>query len=245
MAEQMRPHFLLQGQHAVFILKDGTQLTAGLRLSPRARRARLVLTAGGQLRLTLPSHALPLAETFVSNMLSWLEKTYRRRFPEPQHPALPAAVDIPLLPAKFAVRHAGTADEGRRAASLAPCGRLTGAPPLLLSDGARRPALLEREHELLLYADMTEEGLRAAARLLRRWGRHAADALLPPPAASSGRGHGRFRGKRALPGSAHALGQLPPSPRATGRRRPESRAYQPQLARGPASGGAGTASLSA
>lgn len=180
MAEQMRPHFLLQGQHAVFILKDGTQLTAGLRLSPRARRARLVLTAGGQLRLTLPSHALPLAETFVSNMLSWLEKTYRRRFPEPQHPALPAAVDIPLLPAKFAVRHAGTADEGRRAASLAPCGRLTGAPPLLLSDGARRPALLEREHELLLYADMTEEGLRAAARLLRRWGRHAADALLPP-----------------------------------------------------------------
>lgn len=180
MPDKTSSRLFLQGQQAVFILKDGTKLTAVPRVSPRARRVRLVLTPAGRLRLTLPPHALATADEILSNMLPWLEKTWQRFRLEQLPPALPPGIALPLLPAKFAVRHAGTTDEGRRAASFAPRGRLTGAAPLFLRDGNRRMLLLEREHELLLYGDLSETGLPAAAMLLRRWARNAADALLPP-----------------------------------------------------------------
>lgn len=180
MSAAPRHTLLLTGQHAVFILEDGTRLTAELRVSARARRARLALTPEGALRLTLPPMTRAAAEEVVRNMLPWLEKAWRRHCLRRPLPVLPTQIALPLLAANFAVRHAGTLAEGRRAASLAPCGRLTGAGPLLSGDGSRRLLLLERERELLLYGGGGEDSLPAAAALLRRWGRHAADVLLPP-----------------------------------------------------------------
>lgn len=168
------------GQHAVFILEDGTRLTASVRVSPRARRLRLVLTPEGALRLTLPPGETANVEDVLRNMLPWLEKAWRRHCLRRPVPVLPTQIFLPLLAANFAVRHAGTLAEGRKAASLAPRGRLTGADPLLLGAGPRRLLLLEREQELLFYGDVGEADLPAAAALLRRWGRHAADVLLPP-----------------------------------------------------------------
>lgn len=179
MSATPRHTLFLTEQHAVFILEDGTRLTAELRVSSRARRVRLVLTPEGALRLTLPPGMASAAEDVLRNMLPWLEKAWRRHCLRRPLPVLPTSVALPLLAANFAVRHAGTLAGGRRAASLAPRGRLTGAGPLL-SDGPKRLLLLERESELLLYGDAGEDFLPAAAALLRRWGRHAADVLLPP-----------------------------------------------------------------
>lgn len=180
MSAAPRHTLVLTGQHAVFILEDGTRLTAELRVSSRARRLRLALTPEGSLRLTLPPGMTAAAEDVLRNMLPWLEKAWRRHCLRRPLPALPTHISLPLLAANFAVRHAGTLAEGRKAASLAPRGRLTGTGPLLLCADARRMLLLERESDLLLYGDAGETSLPAAAALLRRWGRHAADLLLPP-----------------------------------------------------------------
>ena len=180
MSAAPRHTLYLTGQHAVFILEDGTRLTATVRVSPRARRLRLVLTPEGTLRLTLPPGETANVEGVLRNMLPWLEKAWRRHCLRRPLPVLPGHIALPLLAANFAVRHAGTLAEGRRAASLAPRGRLTGALPLLSGAGPRRLLLLERENELLLYGDGEEVPLPVAAALLRRWGRHAADVLLPP-----------------------------------------------------------------
>lgn len=180
MSAAPRHTVLFTGQHAVFILEDGTRLTAEPRVSPRARRVRLVLTPEGALRLTLPPGTGAAAEDILCNMLPWLEKAWKRHCLRRPLPVLPTRIALPLLPANFAVRHAGTLAEGRRAASLAPRGRLTGAVPLLSGEGPWRLLLLERESELLFYGERGEDSLPAAAALLRRWGRHAADVLLPP-----------------------------------------------------------------
>ena len=178
MPETSCSRLCIQGQHVVFLLKDGTRLTAGLRLSPRARRVRLTLTPEGELRLSLPPHALATAEEVLRNMLPWLEKAWQRHCLRQPRPELPASVALPLLPANFAVRHAGTFAEGRKAASLATCARPGAAP--LLHGGMPRLLLLERGNELLLYGVRSEESLPAAAALLRRWARRAAEMLLPP-----------------------------------------------------------------
>ena len=180
MSAASRHTCFITAQHAVFILEDGTRLTAELRVSARARRLRLVLTPEGSLRLTLPPGMTAAAEDILRNMLPWLEKAWKRHCLRRPLPVLPTSIALPLLAANFAVRHAGTLSEGRRAASLAPRGRLTGAGPLLSGDGPRRLLLLERENELLFYGDGGDDFLPAAAALLRRWGRHAADMLLPP-----------------------------------------------------------------
>ena len=175
MPETSIPNVFLQKQHAVFILEDGTRLTARLRISPRARRLRLALPADGPPRLSLPPEALPEAEKTLRNMLPWLEKAWKRRCLLQPRPELPAAVVIPLLPAKFAVRHAGNAARGRLAASLAPRGATA-----LRHDGPGRLLLLENGGELLFYGDAPAARLPAAAALLRRWGRLTAERLLPP-----------------------------------------------------------------
>lgn len=180
MSAAPRHTFFLQGQQAVFILEDGTRLAAELRVSSRARRLRLALTPEGALRLSLPPGTLAVAEDILRNMLPWLENAWKRHCLRRPLPVLPAHIALPLLPANFAVRHAGTLAEGRKAASLALSGRLIGAGPLLLDAGPRRLLLLERESELLFYGDAGEDSLPAAAALLRRWGRLAADVLLPP-----------------------------------------------------------------
>lgn len=156
MSATPRHTLYLTGQHAVFILEDGTQLTATVRVSPRARRLRLVLTPEGTLRLTLPPGETANVEGVLRNMLPWLEKAWRRHCLRRPLPVLPGHIALPLLAANFAVRHAGTLAEGRRAASLAPRGRLTRALPLLSGAGPRRLLLLERESELLLYGDGEE-----------------------------------------------------------------------------------------
>ena len=185
MSAASRHTLYLTGQHAVFILEDGTRLTATVRVSPRARRLRLVLTPEGTLRLTLPPGETANVEGVLRNMLPWLEKAWRRHCLRRPLPVLPGHIALPLLAANFAVRHAGTLAEGRRAASLAPRGRLTGALPLLSGAGPRRlllpPLLLDLAATLGLAVDAVQcrdqRTLWGSCRCIRPAGRQGGQPL--------------------------------------------------------------------
>lgn len=201
-----------EGQQIVFTLENGTRLTAVPRISARARRVRLTLTAAGTLRLTVPQQAPSDLPSVLKDMLPWLERSWKRHIAGLQPPALPDHITLPLLPANFAVYHAGQLREGQHTASLATCGQPTGFAPRLFRQGPHQFLLLEKNSDLLLYGSLTPESLPAAAALLRLWGRHAAEQLLPPLlrrlAASMGitLADIRCRDQRSLWGSCRSTG---------------------------------------
>ncbi|MBE6442084.1 MAG: M48 family metallopeptidase [Desulfovibrio desulfuricans] len=158
-----------------FTLTDGTRLTAGVRLSARARGARLTLDMRGGLQLTVPRRMPPqLLEAHLVRFLPWLERAwraYRERAPEA---ALPDRILLPLTGEAFRVETDDDMLAGRRASAETN----TQAALLLRGAGAQRLLVVEQPALLRLFGAVADTAL--CARALRRWCRARAARLLPP-----------------------------------------------------------------
>ena len=158
-----------------FTLADGTRLTASVRLSPRARRAKLSLTPRGDLVLTIPLTMGPTQlQSSLPLFLPWLERartTLLRRVPAPQ---LPPSITLPLTGEFFAVVPGGDMAAGRKAAT-AQTGKTA---TVQVANGARRLLLVESSDQVRLYGAVDDISLCAQA--LRQWCRKKAARLLPP-----------------------------------------------------------------
>ncbi len=158
-----------------FTLDDGTCLTAVVRLSTRARRAKLSLTPRGDLVLTVPQGMGPAQiQASLPLFLPWLErahKTLLRKVPMPQ---LPQRVSLPLTNEIFTLASCGDIATGRKAAT----GQHVRGSAVQVASGARRLLLVEGQGQLRLYGAVDDLSL--CARALRLWCRKKAAQLLPP-----------------------------------------------------------------
>ena len=158
-----------------FTLADGTRLTASVRLSTRARRAKLSLTPRGDLVLTIPLTMGPAQlQSSLPLFLPWLERartTLLRRVPAPQ---LPSSITLPLTGETFAVMPSGDMASGRKAATA----QTARATTVQVANGARRLLLVESADQVRLYGAVDDISLCAQA--LRQWCRKKAARLLPP-----------------------------------------------------------------
>ena len=158
-----------------FTLADGTRLTAAVRISARARRARLSLLPRGGLMLAIPLGMGPeQLKASLPLFVPWLERAQRNQLRALPDPQLPAQILLPLTDETFTVICAGDMTHGRKAA--ADC--TTSAGTLLLSRGARRVLLVESVGMLRLFGSVSDIPLCAEA--LRQWARKKAALLLPP-----------------------------------------------------------------
>lgn len=158
-----------------FTLADGTRLTASVRLSTRARRAKLSLTPRGDLVLTIPLSMGPTQlQSSLPLFLPWLERaraTLLRRVPAPQ---LPPSITLPLTGEVFAIVPGGDLAAGRKAAT-AQTGKTAAVQ---VASAARRILLVESRDQVRLYGAVDDISLCAQA--LRQWCRKKAARLLPP-----------------------------------------------------------------
>ena len=168
-----------------FTLADGTRLTAVVRISARARRARLSLLPRGGLVLAIPLSMGPeQLKASLPLFVPWLERAQRNQLRALPTPQLPAQIHLPLTGETFTVICAGDMALGRRAASAH---RAAGPNPvaghaqsttLQISRGARRVLLVESTGLLRLFGSVDDILLCAEA--LRQWARKKAALLLPP-----------------------------------------------------------------
>ena len=169
-----------------FTLTDGTRLTAAVRISARARRARLSLLPRGGLVLAIPLSMGPeQLKASLPLFVPWLDRAQRTQLRALPTPQLPAEIHLPLTGETFAVTCAGDMALGRKAASArkpaAGCKHTTGhaqCSTLQISRGARRVLLVESVGLLRLFGSVDDIPLCAQA--LRQWARKKAALLLPP-----------------------------------------------------------------
>lgn len=158
-----------------FTLADGMRLTASVRLSSRAHRAKLSLSPRGDLVLTIPLTMGPTQlQSSLPLFLPWLERartTLLRRVPAPQ---LPSSITLPLTGEIFAVTPGGDMAAGRKAATAQNAKTAT----VQVANGARRLLLVESMDQVRLYGAVDDISLCAQA--LRQWCRKKAARLLPP-----------------------------------------------------------------
>lgn len=158
-----------------FTLADGTRLTAAVRISARARRARLSLLPRGGLVLAIPLSMGPeQLKASLPLFVPWLERAQRNQLRALPAPQLPAAIHLPLTGETFTVTCAGDMALGRKAAA----GCKARAGTLQISRGARRVLLVESAGLLRLFGSVDDIPLCAGA--LRQWARKKAALLLPP-----------------------------------------------------------------
>ena len=80
-----------------FTLADGTRLTAAVRISARARRARLSLLPRGGLVLAIPLGMGPeQLKASLPLFVPWLERAQRNQLRALPDPQLPAQILLPL-----------------------------------------------------------------------------------------------------------------------------------------------------
>ena len=157
-----------------FTLTDGTRLTAAVRISPRARRARLSLSPRGDLVLAIPLGMGPQQlKASLQIFVPWLERAKNNQLRKLPTPQLPARVDLPLAGENYMVVAGGDMAAGRKVATASPA---TGT--LQLTRGARRVLLVESANQLSLFGSVDDLSLCAQA--LRQWGRKKAALMLPP-----------------------------------------------------------------
>ena len=169
-----------------FTLADGTRLTAALRISARARRARLSLLPRGGLVLAIPLGMGPdQLKASLPLFVPWLERAQRSQLRALPAPHLPAQIHLPLTGETFTVLCAGDMAQGRKAASdcMTKPGRNAAFGPaqcstVRISRGARRVLLVENAGLLRLFGTVDDTPLCAQA--LRQWARNKAALLLPP-----------------------------------------------------------------
>lgn len=169
-----------------FTLADGTRLTAAVRISTRARRARLSLLPRGGLVLAIPLSMGPeQLKASLPLFVPWLERTQRNQLRALPAPQLPAQIHLPLTDELFTVTCAGDMALGRKAA--ASCKAVAGSSAaakmaqcrtLQISRGARRVLLLESPGLLHLFGNVDD--IQLCAQALRQWARKRAALLLPP-----------------------------------------------------------------
>ncbi len=168
-----------------FTLADGTCLTAAVRVSTRARRAKLSLSPRGDLVLTIPLVMGPTQlQSSLPLFLPWLEranKTLLRKIPTPH---LPPHIMLPLTGEIFTIALSGDIAAGRKAAA----GHKAGGAVVQVANGARRLLLLEGAGQLHLYGAVEDVPLCAQA--LRAWCRKKAAQLLPPYLQTLAASHG-------------------------------------------------------
>ena len=158
-----------------FTLADGTRLTAAVRISARARRARLSLLPRGGLVLAIPQSMGPeQLKASLPLFVPWLERAQRNQLRALPAPQLPAAINLPLIDETFTVTCAGDMALGRKAAAA--CKARAGT--LQISRGVRRVLLVESAGLLRLFGSVDDIPLCALA--LRQWARKKATLLLPP-----------------------------------------------------------------
>ena len=158
-----------------FTLADGTRLTAAVRISARARRARLSLLPRGGLVLAIPLSMGPeQLKASLPLFVPWLERAQRNQLRALPAPQLPAAIHLPLTDETFTVTCAGDMALGRKAAAA--CKARAGT--LQISRGVRRVLLVESAGLLRLFGSV--EDIPLCAQALRQWARKKAALLLPP-----------------------------------------------------------------
>ena len=101
-----------------FTLADGSCLTVAVRISARARRARLSLLPRGGLVLAIPLGMGPeQLKASLPLFVPWLERAQRNQLRALPAPQLPEQIHLPLTGETFTVICAGDMAQGRRAAS--------------------------------------------------------------------------------------------------------------------------------
>ena len=169
-----------------FTLTDGTRLTAAVRISARARRARLSLLPRGGLVLAIPLGMGPeQLKASLPLFVPWLDRAQHAQLRALPTPQLPAEIHLPLTEEIFTVTCAGDMALGRKAVSThkpaagcKPSSGLTQCSTLQIFRGARRVLLVESAGLLRLFGSVDDIPLCAQA--LRQWARKKAAQLLPP-----------------------------------------------------------------
>ncbi|SCM71545.1 YgjP-like metallopeptidase domain-containing protein [Desulfovibrio sp. 86] len=155
-------------------LADGTDLTARVKISSRARRTRLSLSPYGQLTITTPEGMpLSLLEQTLPQFLPWLERAWKKRKATAPRQQLPSSIELPLAGLTFAVRTEGDMAAGRLAAARHHENHFS----LLARQGSQRLLLVQSPDCLRLFGAVEDASL--CVKALRQWCRHMAEALLP------------------------------------------------------------------
>ena len=155
-------------------LADGTNLTARVRVSSRARRTRLSLSPYGHLTITTPEGMpLSLLEQTLPQFLPWLERAWKKRKATAPRQQLPLSIELPLAGLTFAVRTEGDMAAGRLAAARHHETHFS----LLARKGSQRLLLVQSPDCLRLFGAVEDASL--CVKALRQWCRHMAEALLP------------------------------------------------------------------
>lgn len=155
-------------------LADGTNLTARVRVSSRARRTRLSLSPYGHLTITAPE-GMPasLLEQTLPQFLPWLERAWKKRRATAPRQQLPSSIELPLAGLTFAVRTEGDITAGRLAAAQHHENYFS----LLVRQGSQRLLLVQSPGCLRLFGAVEDASL--CVKALRQWCRHMAQVLLP------------------------------------------------------------------
>lgn len=160
---------------AEFTLADGACLTATVRISTRARRAKLSLTPRGDLVLTVPLAMNPTQfRASLPLFLPWLERARKTLLRTAPRPELPQHIALPLTGESFSIAPCGDMATGRKAAAR----QNSKAAIAQVASGARRVLLVEDREALRLYGAV--EDISLCAQALRLWCRKKAALLLPP-----------------------------------------------------------------
>ena len=155
-------------------LADGTNLTARVRVSSRARRTRLSLSPYGHLTITTPEGMPPsLLEQTLPQFLPWLERAWKKRKATAPRQQWPLSIELPLAGLAFAVRTEGDMAAGRLAAARHHETHFS----LLARKGSQRLLLVQSPDCLRLFGAVEDASL--CVKALRQWCRHMAEALLP------------------------------------------------------------------
>ena len=168
--------------HVEFHLTDGTQLTAPVVVTTRARRLRLRMDHAGNLTLvTPPDIPLALLQQHIPHFQAWLERAWKKQQASLPEQSLPTHISLPLTKTVFSVQKSAQLPPQQHMAQI----RRTAAHALFISGQARALAgLLTRmlviEEPGIVSVFGTQDDMRLCAAALQIWCRDTAKRLLPP-----------------------------------------------------------------